>query len=153
AFSNSTDVPGILAITGLTGWGGSTTNPKADVQNNFQFKEDFIFSKGRHSIKFGGQTERFQFNERSDFYPGGAYTFSSISDFVQAIPSRADFIKPGSDDIRGWRQSLTGLYFQDDINLRPGLTLNVGVRYEFISVPTEANGKVATLRNIAPDHF
>ena len=152
-FSDSPAVPGELTITGLTAWGGSNTSPKADVQNNFQFKQDFNFSKGRHSIKFGGQSERFQFNEVSDFYVPGEFDFATIGDFAGNIPSAAHFVKPGSDNIRGWRQSLIGLYFQDDINVRPGLTLNVGVRYEFITVPTEANGKVATIRNITPAHF
>ena len=152
-FSDSPDVPGEMTITGLTAWGGSNTSPKADVQNNFQFKQDFIYSKGRHSLKFGGQLERFQFNERSDFYAPGHLDFPSIVAFASGLPSAAHYVRPGSDNIRGSRQTLTGLYFQDDINLRPGLTLNAGVRYEFISVPTEVNGKLATIRNIAPAHF
>ena len=152
-FSDSPDVPGILTVTGIQSWGGSNTSPKADVQNNYQFKQDFNLSKGQHSLKFGGQTERFQFNEVSDFYKPGQFDFSSLSLFTADSPSAAHFIRPGSDDIRGWRQSLTGLYLQEDIHVKPSLTVNAGVRYEFISVPTEANGKVATLRNLSPDHF
>ncbi len=152
-FSDSPDVPGEMSITGLTNWGGSNTSPKADVQNNFQFKQDFNFSKGRHSFKFGGQLERFQFNERSDFYAPGQFDFSSIALFASGQPAAAHYVRPGSDNIRGSRETLTGLYIQDDINLTPGLTLNAGVRYEFISVPTEVNGKLATIRNIAPAHF
>ena len=152
-FSDAVGVPGIITVTGIQTWGGSNTSPKADVQNNYQFKEDFILSKGARSLKFGGQTERFQFNEISDFYQPGQYDFTSLSLFAADAPNAAHFVRPGSDDIRGWRQSLTGLYVQGDFNVRPGLTLNAGVRYEFITVPTEANGKVATIRNLAPAHF
>jgi hypothetical protein len=152
-FSDSPNVPGILTVTSIQNWGGTNTSPKADVQNNYQFKQDFILSKGQHSLKFGWQTERFQFNEVSDFYRPGQYDFNSIGSFVADTPTAAHFIRPGSDDIRGWRQSLTGLYVQEDINVRPGLTVNAGVRYEFISVPTEANGKVATIHDLSPGHF
>jgi Carboxypeptidase regulatory-like domain/TonB dependent receptor-like, beta-barrel len=152
-FSNSPDVPGEMSITGLSNWGGSTTSPKADVQNNYQISQDFTYAKGRHNLKFGGQTERFQFNERSDFYAPGQYQFTSLSSFMTDDPSAVHFITPGSDNIRGWRESLTGLYLQDDFTFNSKLTLNLGMRYEFITVPTEANGKVATIRNIAPSNF
>ena len=39
-----------------------------------------------------------------------------------------------------------GFYIQDDFNLHPRLTLNLGLRYEFITVPTEVNGLVSNLR-------
>ncbi len=153
SFSEVTDIPGILSVSGLAGWGGGTTNPKVHIQNTYQFKEDFFLTNGRHSLKFGGQGERFQFNQRSDFYASGQFQFSSLRDFLTKDVSAARFIKPGSDDIRGWRESVIGLYVHDDINVRPGLTFNIGVRYEFITVPTEANGKVATVRDMSPRHF
>ncbi|HWP84117.1 MAG TPA: hypothetical protein VNN17_02930, partial [Terriglobia bacterium] len=147
------DVPGIVNITDFTGFGGDTTNPKIHNQNTFQFKEDLTYYKGAHSFKFGGQFERFQFNQRSDFYPGGSFSFSSMNDFLNNNANNANFIRPGSDDIRGWRENVHGFYIHDDWNVRPGLTLNLGVRYEFIKVPTEVNGKVATIRDMRDEHF
>jgi carboxypeptidase family protein/TonB-dependent receptor-like protein len=155
-FSDSPDVPGEISISGtgaIAAWGGSNTSPKADVQNNYQVQEDFNWTKGRHGLKFGGESERFQFNERSDFYAPGQFDFSGLSNFMKDVVNAAHFIKPGSDNIRGWRESLIGLYLQDDITVTPKLTVNLGLRYEFITVPTEANGKVATLQDISPAHF
>lgn len=149
------DVPGIITFRDslLTNLGGGTTNPKIHNQNTFQFKEDMSYFAGAHSLKWGIQFERFQFNQRSDFYPGGAFTFSTLDDFLSNKVRNADFIRPGSDDIRGWRENVTGLYVEDDWNVRPGLTVNLGVRYEFIKVPTEVNGKVATVRDLRDAHF
>ena len=147
------DVPGIVSVTNLRAFGGGSTNPKIHNQNTFQFKEDVTYYKGAHSLKFGGQFERFQFNQRSDFFPGGSFGFTSIADFLLNNPATANFIRPGSDDIRGWRTNVTGLYIHDDWNIRPGLTINLGVRYEFIKVPTEVNGKIGTVRDMRDENF
>ncbi|MBI4444013.1 MAG: TonB-dependent receptor [Acidobacteria bacterium] len=146
------DVPGRISVSGLTGWGGGSTNPKRHIQNIYEFKEDFNYTRGQHAMKFGGYFERIQFNERSDFNSGGTINFANLENFLTNTVSNATFVKPGSDNIRGWRQNVTALYFHDDISLRPGLTLNLGVRYEFITVPKEVNGKVANIRNLAPPH-
>ena len=72
---------------------------------------------------------------------------------MKNVANRMSFIRPGSDTHRGWRQNLTGLYIQDDISVRPGLSLNVGLRYEFISTPREVDGKVANLRTLSFPFF
>jgi len=46
------------------------------------------------------------------------------------------------------RQTLFGAYFQDDWRWRPNLTLNLGLRYEMVTVPTEVQGKLVNLLNI-----
>jgi hypothetical protein len=56
-------------------------------------------------------------------------------------------LAPGqADTIRHHRQWLFGVYAQDDWRVRPKLTLNLGLRYEFITVPREADGKVTNVR-------
>ncbi|MBI4478821.1 MAG: TonB-dependent receptor [Acidobacteria bacterium] len=153
-FSDDPTTPGQLSVTSLTALGGGSTNPKDYVQNVWQFKEDFFWTRGQHSFKFGGQFERFQFNMiHSAFYLPGQFSFTSLNDFLTRQVDNAHFIRPGSDDIRGFRENLLGLYLQDDISVRPGLTLNMGVRYEIISSPTEVNGKLATVRDLRPEHF
>jgi hypothetical protein len=153
SLGSEADVPGIITVTGWTGFGGGTTNPKKHVQNTFQFKEDMKWLAGAHALKFGGQFERFQFNQRSDFYPGGNFTFATPASFLLGQAQAGNFIRPGSDDIRGWRQNLFGMYIQDDWKLAPSFMLNIGVRYEVISIPGEANNKIATVRNMSDSFF
>ena len=49
---------------------------------------------------------------------------------------------------RGIRETLLGFYVQDDWRARPNLTLNMGLRWEMVTVPTEVQGKLANLINI-----
>jgi hypothetical protein len=155
--------PGRVSPTGLSGMGGGTTNPKDYVQNVFQFQEDMYWTRGAHSLKLGGLFERLQLNDHSGFNDGGTFTFSTIHDFIGSTNAKYpgffgpivnvfDVTKPGSDNFRGSRQNLLGLYLQDDWNIRPGLTFNFGLRYEMINTPKEVNGKVSNIRDISETH-
>jgi hypothetical protein len=147
------ETPGRITVTNLTAWGGGSTNPKHYVQNVFQFKEDMYYSVGRHSLKFGGQFERFQLNDTSGFHDGGSFGFSGLQQLMQNVVNSANFTKPGSDNVRGSRQNLLGLYLQDDISVRPGLTINMGLRYEIINSPIEVNGKMSNIRDLTSPHI
>ncbi len=77
------DVPGIIAPSLITGMGGDSTSPKVHNLNTFQFQEALTYTVGRQNLKFGGNFERIQFNQRSDFFSGGSFNFSSIDDFIR----------------------------------------------------------------------
>jgi len=49
---------------------------------------------------------------------------------------------------RDVRQTIFGGYLQDDWRWLPNLTLNLGLRYEMATIPTEIHGKLANLRNL-----
>ncbi len=152
-FTDNQLAMGILTVTTLSGWGGGGTTPRINAQNIWQLKEDLYLTKGRHSAKFGFQDERFQYNIRGDFQGGGTFTFTSLADFARGAVSNVQFTAPGSSSFRTWVQTLDGFYAQDDINLRPGLTVNMGLRYEFITVPAERYGRSATIRDLRDAHL
>ena len=51
-----------------------------------------------------------------------------------------------NDAYRSMSQEINGLYFQDDFQVTPRLTLNLGVRYEFIRIPRERYGRLGNFR-------
>lgn len=152
-FTDNKTAVGIITVSGLSTWGGGGTTPRINTQNVWQLKEDGYLTKGRHSVKFGVQDERFQYNIRGDFYAAGNFTFTNLQTFMAGTVANVQLTAPGSDSSRTWVQSLPGLYLQDDINVKPGLTLNVGLRYEFITVPAERWGRSATIRDITEPHL
>jgi len=142
---------GILAIsvTGLSTYGGSTTNPKFHRFNNFQFRESLNYTRGAHNVKMGGDVQILQFNLTSDFTSMGSYTFNSLDEFLRNSPRLFDAVMPGSDATRNLRQMAFGFYVQDDIQLRKSFTLNIGVRYEPTTGVTDTGGRLAQLIDFA----
>ena len=136
-------------ITGVSA-GFDATNPRVMIYNAYQVYDDAVWELPRHSLKFGIVVERFVYNRRNISRLGGAWSFRNFSDFLQGTAQRLRIMGPErlSDPYRTVLQTLFAGYFQDDFRLSPRMTLNLGVRYEFLTVPTEKYGRLANLRNI-----
>ncbi len=137
-------VPGLTAFTG----GLSAATPTLLRWNSWQAYDNVFLTKGIHSLKFGADIERIEFNTYGVDFPGGLYNYNSLSDFLTNQPATS-FITtvPFADTPRGQRQTIFGAYIQDDMRWRPNLTINLGLRYEPSSVMTEVQGKLSNLRS------
>jgi outer membrane receptor protein involved in Fe transport len=147
--------PGLVAgqvnVGGLTQFsGGLGALPIQKFRwNSFQGYDDASIVFGRHSVKFGGAVERMQLNELNLSFINGQWAFGNLEKFLTNKPTRLVAVLPGSSQSsRGYRQTLFALYAQDDWRLRPNLILNLGLRYETTTVPTEVEGKLSNLVNI-----
>jgi hypothetical protein len=141
------DPLGQISVTGLFSLGPSRFGPSFSKMSLFQFTDDLSYTLGRHSFKIGGDYRFYRLPTIRPQSPYGFYQFSSLVNFLLAKPSAVEMTLPNSTLERNWRQSMLDLYLQDDIQLTHRLTLNLGVRYERESVPQEANGLSANLRN------
>jgi outer membrane receptor protein involved in Fe transport len=142
---------GFINISGVvTEMGGDYRLPRLDRLNNFQVSDTVFLTRGAHGLKFGGQAHRHQFNQNSISQRGGVLSFDNLERFLQGRPTTVDLAVPGLiDPVRGYRQSLFGFFAQDDYKLKRNLTFNLGLRYEFITVPTEVNGKLSNLHEVS----
>ncbi|MBI2817190.1 MAG: TonB-dependent receptor [Acidobacteria bacterium] len=137
------------AIGSISGVGTDNVSPQSFPQNTFQISNTLSYVKGAHSWKFGFNGERIQTNTHVTRAIRGTYAFTSLRDMLAGIPRQVQFFLVGenSNPSRGWRQTLFGWFVQDDIRLRPNLTLNLGFRHEFLDTPSEVNGRTASFRN------
>jgi hypothetical protein len=137
-------VPGISTFFGgLDGFPNFTFG-----WNSFQGYDDAFVTRGAHSLKFGFAVERMQSNNLFHFFDDGRFAFPSLSGFLQNQPLVFSATLPSTATPRAIRETLFGGYIQDDWRLRSNLTLNLGVRYEMTTIPTEANGKQASLKSM-----
>ena len=89
-------------------------------------------------MKFGVALERMDLNLIDTSVTRiGAFSFGSLKKFLTNKPSRFEANTFGNNTGRGLRQTLFGLYFQDDWRWHPNLMVNLGLRYEMTTVPTE----------------
>lgn len=137
-----------LSVPGLTDFvGGGVGGFTGDVYawNSYQAYDDAFLTKGVHSLKFGFAFERMQHNLIIPSRPTGSFNFGSLSDFLTNQPNSFQGQVPSTATPRGIRQSLFGGYLQDDWRWRPNLTLNLGLRYEAVSVPTDVHNQLSNL--------
>jgi hypothetical protein len=117
--------------------------------NSYQWYDDAFWTKGTHSIKFGFAAERMMLQATALTDPNGIWNFPTMQAFLTNQPSKFAGGVASTLTPRNLRQSIFGGYVQDDWRFRPNLTLNLGLRYEMATVPTETNGKIVNLRNLS----
>src|SRR5262249_2681874 len=100
--------------------------PRIYRYNLFQEGDDLTYIKGRHSVKMGADIRRIQDNETTESNARGDYTFLDIPGFLTNTPIQFDAPRPGSSGYRGLRETLFGVYIQDDFKVSQRLTLNLG---------------------------
>jgi len=139
----------IVTRSGIEDMGTSNNVPSKQIQNSFQTYNNVIWTKGSHSMKMGLAWTRFQFNHVGAARINGSYAHDGLPSFMQGIFTEASYhfgnLEDGTEMMAGMRQSLWGFYMQDDVQVTPNLNLNLGLRYEFITNPTEVNNRVSNL--------
>jgi hypothetical protein len=132
---------GSLRVAGLTTLGIPTFLNQYSFQNNYQLMNDLTIIRGRHSIKTGTSVRRIHVNGgnlNSTFR--GTLTFNNIAGFLAGTPNAYSIID--GNPRMGLRRTEWQSYVQDDWRIRPNLTLNLGLRYEFNTMPTEVAGRI-----------
>jgi len=147
---------------GYTGLGYSVIYPLGTFSNVPEIIDNASWDKNKHSIKFGGDLKpHIEINGPYAYGVNGSYTFSSaglprpalstnptVEDFLLGDPFTYTGVNPAlSDSDRGFRQDYLGLYIQDDWKVTPRLTLNIGVRWEYQSDPTEQYGRAGNIQD------
>ncbi len=143
-------VSGLDQISSLSGYTG--TMPRQLNLNTHQLSDDISYSRGSHSLKFGYTSSWFVFHKKSFGRYGGAWQYRSFDGFLEnGTVSRLRLMGDGADAVRTFTQWLHGFYIQDDVQLRSNLTLNLGLRYEYVTQAQERYGRMSNLIDIYND--
>ncbi len=158
-----------INVTGFFSLTNAIGGPRAGT-NLYSVRDVFSWNTGRHAIKFGGEVSLnkdiqetllnnygvFTFNGNTTARPavpagpGGvppavtAASGNALADFLLGIPSAVSQDTPVTAYTNTW---YTALFLQDDFRVRPNLTLNLGLRWDVQTPPTDPENRVA---NYAP---
>jgi hypothetical protein len=122
-----------VQITGYFTSGGLNNFPQGRRDQNFQFQNIATYIAGRHSFKAGIDVRRNLLFNRSGFDSKGTWTFDSLADFLNNnARSLVQSVNEASFYARQWNQNY---FFQDDLKATRDLTFNLGIRYEYSTVP------------------
>jgi len=139
-------------VTGFTAFGEQATNPQFTNPTQANPKVNYTWIKGKHSLK-AGYEYGWLAQAISDFHPKfGSDTYSGQFSSAGSTPQAAnltDFLFGARNNYslnavnevnyqRFWHMG----YIQDDWKPLPKLTVNVGLRYEFVSPNVEQNDKI-----------
>jgi hypothetical protein len=148
-------LPGQGANAGVASPGGlvranSATNGRGQPYTPYSlsFVDNLNWTRGNHSIKFGGELRALRLY--TDRQGGTTYTYANITNFLTNNASSVQFLGDlsapspffnGSSGQALARQQYYIAYAQDQWKLRPNVTLNYGLRYEYYTPLREANDR------------
>jgi len=126
-------------------------DPQGTFETRFQIGNDFSLAMRRHNLKMGGEFHRLWVRSFFDFATRGSFTFfydapleAEFADLM--IISRCN--RPNCQ-LAARSTNVYGLYFHDDWKILPNLTLNLGIRWDFMSNENN-NGFDGALGLLAP---
>lgn len=135
--------------------------PDLSRNQTWTFSDNVIWNHGKHTWRWGGDFRRIELNTKTDSNSRGSFIFSGentglianglqvpgtgfdFADFLLGLPQTTS-VQYGEDSYY-FRGNSWDLYAQDEWKMRGNLTLNLGVRYEYVSPFIEINNRLANL--------
>jgi len=111
--------------------------------NIFEIHEGLSWLRGKHSLKFGGEFRSSDIGHGGTFNRGrGQVTFATLETFMSGTTTGNGQIFIG-DPRRNLKQKAMALYAQDDWRVMPRLTINLGIRWEYLTPLSEGNNQLS----------
>jgi hypothetical protein len=143
-----------ISVDGIASTGGLGNLRQATVHyNSYQLDDDVVISRGTHSISTGFAFERIYANAQgknqngtATFNPSGNVT--GLQKFLSNNLSNAFVLPNGTTSPVEVQDSLIGGYLQDDWKIRKNLLLNLGLRYEMLTIPTDKRNRLGLVTQL-----
>ncbi len=137
----------ISTFTGYIGTGNrsSIRGPEGDVD----LVESVSYLHGKHAFKFGFEYLDILLDGDTYSQAQGNVVFTTLQNFLQGLPSTGTILL--GDPTEVGRSHWFAGFVQDDWRVKSRLTLNLGLRYEYITSPTEQNNYLGNFNaNVNP---
>ena len=149
-----------ITVTGGFVIGNNFEGQLPQFGNTFQWADNLSKVVGTHTLKFGGDVRRQQFNQLLYFNVNGDFTFygggandpglvnaNGNSDlFPNYLLGLPDTYSQGSAQLEAVRSTSLYLYAQDSWKVKPSITLNYGLRWELNTPIADRFNRIQTFR-------
>jgi len=156
----TTDIPGrmgvpFVSVAGGFAIGNNFEGELPQVGNSFQWTDTFTKTYSKHTVKFGGDVRRAQFNQFLYYNINGDFTFQTVQggNDLGGVDSYADYFlgvpnsySQGSAQGENVRNTAFYLFAQDSWKIKPSLTLNYGLRWELNTPYYDTGNRLQTFR-------
>jgi len=122
----------------------------AQVNNTFQASDTVSKVLGKHTIKTGFQYTWYKIKQNPDLVANGTFSFfgggtqstaNGFADFLLGLP---DFYSQQSSPAFYERAADGGAFAQDSLRIRPNVTINYGLRWDYITPWAEKHNQITT---------
>ncbi len=155
---------GLFPTFGISGYSGfGNTNDSTKAENDYYYKDQMYWTLGRHNLRFGGEYRAIQYNDNSPAVTTGAFSFKTNETgnpqsqsgtgnaFVSFLLGQVDSGSVAVPFPLDTRKSYVGFFLQDDWKVLPNLTINLGLREEWQTAPTEARNNQSIISLTTPN--
>jgi len=145
AINNGSDFMPQIQVSGALAFGGINGFPSGRGDYTAVASDTLSWVHGRHATKFGGEYRRINNNNFS--YGPGLFTFANVTAFIndQATGFTAN---PSNGSSRIYENAL-GFFIQDSYKVRPNFMLDIGLRYDWNSTPTDGGNRFVVFDPVA----
>jgi hypothetical protein len=128
-----------IVVRGFSALGASPySNPRGRKNNSWLLTDSFVWTLGKHDIKFGYEFSRTTITSFNDVNFRGKLQFASLADFLAGTIQSGSILR--GDSNRTTTQNTHALFFHDLIRLGPRFSLNFGARWDYFGAITEQHG-------------
>ena len=146
------NAPG-LTVGGFT-IGDAGTPSQWQVTNSFIYQDTVSLTRGRQNMRFGAEVKRHEVDESEAIETDGLLQIGTFDDFLLGESAAQNGSPEGLSNVsnttagggifrRDTRYTDFAFFGQDDIKLKPRLTINAGLRYEIFGAAVETDGRLA----------
>ena len=147
--------PNLVFVTENLQLGPDPNGPQGTIQNTYQLVDNVSWTKGRHTFQFGVEGRKYispqNFTQRSrgDYEYGSSAGVSSFQNYLNDVTPDQLAERTVGPPIYYADQVAIYWYVNDNFRLRPNLSINLGLRHEYTTIPfDERKQRLNTIANV-----